>query len=64
MPKSKRSILSDAHLQVKRFAAVRMSQLLWGQTPEEERLDEVSKNLVELQKTVIASDQATTMSPA
>jgi hypothetical protein len=64
MPKAKRSVLSNSHLQVKRFAVVGMSHLLHKQESEKARVDKCSRQLGELQKSLIVSDQVTTVSPA
>jgi hypothetical protein len=64
MLKAEQSVLSNSHLQVKRFAAVGMSCLLRKQESEKARVDECSRQLGELQKSPVASDQATTVSPA
>ena len=57
-----KGILSDAHLQVKRFAAVVASRLHRLHESEKERLDKLAQQVTDLSKNLIASDQATTVS--
>ena len=57
-----KGVLSDAHLQVKRFAAVVASRLHLLHETEKERLDSLAQQVTDLAKSLIASDQETTVS--
>ena len=57
-----KGVLSDSHLQVKRFAAVVASRLHRLHESEKARLDEFASQLTKLAKSLIASDQATMVS--
>ena len=57
-----KGVLSNSHLQVKRYAAVVASRLHHLYEAEKSRLDEFVAQLTELAKSLIASDQATTVS--
>ena len=57
-----KGVLSDSHLQVKRYAAVVASGLHRLYESEKKRLDEFATQLTDLAKSLIASDQATTVS--
>ena len=57
-----KGVLSDAHLQVKRFAAVVASRLHRLHETEKERFDQLAAQVMDLVKNLIASDQATTVS--
>ena len=59
---NEKGVLLDAHLQVKRFAAVVASRLHRLHESEKKRLDEFAAQLTGLEKSLIASDQATTVS--
>ena len=57
-----KGVLSNSHLQVKRYAAVVASRLHRLHKLEKKRLDEFASQLTDLAKNLIASDQATTVS--
>ena len=59
---NEKGVLSDSHLQVKHFAAVMASRLHRLHESEKKQLDEFATQLTELAKSLIASDQATTVS--
>ena len=57
-----KGVLSDSHLQVKRFAAVVASRLHRLHEAEKERFNLLATQVMDLAKNLIASDQATTVS--
>ena len=57
-----KGVLSDAHLQVKRFVAVVASRLHRLHELEKKRLDVLAAQVTALAKNLIVSDQATTVS--
>ena len=57
-----KGVLSDSHLQVKRFAAVVASRLHRLHETEKGRFDILAAQVTDLAKNLIASDQATTVS--
>ena len=57
-----KGVLSDSHLQVKRFATVVASQLHHLHKTEKERFDQLVAQVTDLAKNLIASDQVTTVS--
>ena len=57
-----KGVLSDSHLQVKRFAAVVASRLHRLFETKKGRFDTLAAQVTDLSKNLIASDQATTVS--
>ena len=57
-----KGVLSDSHLQVKRFATVVVSRLHRLHETEKEQFDVLAAQVTDLAKNLIASDQATTVS--
>ena len=57
-----KGVLSDSHLQVKRYTAAVASRLHWLHESEKKRLDKFAAQLTELFKNLIASDHDTRVS--
>ena len=63
-PEGEKTLFNDQSLQIRRYAAVGLSRLWRKLDFEKSRIDLQSKDLKALERTLYASDQATTVRPA